>query len=257
MNTASSPSLLPWVLGTLSAALLFAAAALAWLVQRRKEKSQLPIEWSLTSRPVFDVDERRLYRQLREALPHHVVLAKLPLVRFCQPTDPQDIRRWARLLGPLQVSFAVCSPNGRVLAALDIDRGNGASSRSARLKQSVLAACRVRFLRCPPDMLPSIPELQLLVPPSSPLARAPSASRDRPAEAPPSTGARRARTRAPLWEDSSFAMDSWFGPQVEHEATSGDVDMLHAANEFPGPDDFDEAIDDHHDEPHRGRRRSP
>lgn len=257
LNTASSSPLLPWLLGTLSATLLFAAAVLAWLVQRRKEKRELPLEWSLTSRPVFHADERRLYRQLREALPHHVVLAKLPLVRFCQPTDPRDIRRWARLLGPLHVGFAICSPNGRVLAALDIDRGGGASRRSAQLKQTVLAACRVRYLRCPSDLLPSVPELQLLVPHPGPLDQAPSASRVQATGGFSTARARGARAGAPLWEDSGFATDSWFGPQAEPDAASGGFGVLHAANEFPGPDDFDEAIDAHHDEPHRGWRRSP
>ena len=80
---------LPWILASLSLALLVAAAVL-WLLQQRRPRSRpLPTEWTLTARPVFSTDERRVYRQLREALPHHIVLSKLPLVRFCQPTDPQ------------------------------------------------------------------------------------------------------------------------------------------------------------------------
>ena len=61
-----------------------------------------------------------LAAQLREALPHHIVLSKLPLVRFCQPNDPQQVRFWYELLGSLNVTFAVCSANGRVLAAIDL-----------------------------------------------------------------------------------------------------------------------------------------
>ena len=80
-------NLLPWVLAALSLA-LFAGAAVLWMLQRRKPRVKpLPTEWTLTSRPVFSTDERRVYRQLREALPHHIVLSKLPLVRFCQPND--------------------------------------------------------------------------------------------------------------------------------------------------------------------------
>jgi hypothetical protein len=54
---------------------------------------------------------------LREALPHHIVLSKLPLVRFCQPNDPGEVQFWYDLLGTNHVGFAICSANGRVLAA--------------------------------------------------------------------------------------------------------------------------------------------
>ena len=100
---------LPWVLASISLALLVAAAVL-WLLQQRRPRSRpLPTEWTLTARPVFSSDERRVYRQLREALPHHIVLSKLPLVRFSQPTDPSEVRFWYQLLGSLNVTFAICS----------------------------------------------------------------------------------------------------------------------------------------------------
>lgn len=257
LNTASSPALLPWVLGTLSAILLFAAAVLAWMVQRRQERRLTALEWSLTSRPVFNADERKVYRLLREALPHHVVLAKLPLLRFCQPTDPQDIPRWARRLANLHVSFAICSANGRVLAALDVEGARSHSRRSQQLKQAVLAACRIRYLRCAADMLPSVPELQLLVPQASPLAQAPQAAGWRPADRARGPEGRLARPRAPLWDDSGFSsQDSFFGTSAAQDPAASEFGMLRAANEFPGPDDFDDPVDDHHDESHRPWRQS-
>ncbi len=42
-----------------------------------------------------------------------------------------------------------------------------------QIKQSVLGACRVRYLRCPVDHLPTVAELQLLVPSSAAPARGP------------------------------------------------------------------------------------
>src|SRR6185295_4084806 len=96
---------LPWIIALVATVAL--ALAVAWLVLRRRapQPKPLPNEWTLTSRPVFSTDERRVYRQLREALPHHIVLSKLPLVRFCQPTDPQDVRFWYELLGAIHVTF--------------------------------------------------------------------------------------------------------------------------------------------------------
>ncbi|MBI5719500.1 MAG: DUF2726 domain-containing protein [Burkholderiales bacterium] len=152
-----------WLL-LLVAACSVGALAYVLLERRKKMEPELPREWSLTPRPVFNAHERRVHRQLREALPQQVVLAKLPLVRFCQPTDPAQVHFWFDLLGATNVSFAVCSPNGRVLAAIDLDEGRAPTRRSTLIKQAVLAACGIRYVRYAAEHTPSVPELQLLVP---------------------------------------------------------------------------------------------
>jgi len=156
-----------WI-AALAVCVLGLAISLIWALRRPADAHKgLPAEWSLSARPVFSADERRIFRLLREALPHHVVLSKLPLVRFCQPTEAKEVRYWFDLLGAAHVTFAVCSPNGRVLAAIDLEGERGATPRSLQIKQAVLSACRVRYLRCAMDQLPSIAELQLLVPQGS------------------------------------------------------------------------------------------
>lgn len=205
---------LSWLLVALSLALLVGAAWIWFGGKKKPGVKPLPSEWTLTARPVFTVDERRVYRQLREALPQHVVLAKLPLVRFCQPTDPEQVRYWYEILGSNHVSFAICSANGRVLAAMDLEQDRHISRRSVKIKQSVLAACKVRYLRCAPHEVPSLAELQLLVPMTGPAARAPQLA---PTAAPArdvlaaSSPASRRRERPTLWQDSNFLQDSFFG----------------------------------------------
>jgi Protein of unknown function (DUF2726) len=208
--------MLPWI-AALTALVLTAIALGIWAFGRKPNKTvALPTEWALAARPVFSTDERRVYRLLREALPHHIVLSKLPLVRFCQPTDPNEVRYWFDLLGSSHVTFAVCSANGRVLAAIDLDTDRGNSRRVMQIKQSVLSACRVRYLRCPVDQLPSVAELQLLVPSSGAVARGPQ-----PAPAPAinlhqardslsSAVASRRAERTALWQDSTVFQDSFF-----------------------------------------------
>jgi Protein of unknown function (DUF2726) len=221
---------LPWIVA-LASLIILAAVLIAWRMTRQQapQPQQLPAEWALAPRPVFSTDERRVYRQLREALPHHIVLSKLPLVRFCQPSDPNEVRYWYDLLGAIHVTFAICSANGRVLAAIDLDTDRGNSRRVLQIKQSVLGACRVRYLRCPVDNLPSIAELQLLVPQGASAARgpqpAPSRSRSRddqsvPASLTPSPR----RERATLWQDSTFFQDSFFAPDVRADnSLTGDL----------------------------------
>lgn len=210
---------LPWILASLSVALLVGAGLLTLARSRRRGPLPLPTEWALTARPVFNSDERRIYRQLREALPHHIVLSKLPLVRFCQPTDPQEVRSWYALLGSSHVAFAVCSANGRVLVAIDMDNDRFGSRRSVQIKQSVLAACRVHYIRCPPDHLPSIPELQLLVPHSGASSSGQQGASAGSGFGPDTErrvatsmgGSRRRGDRTTLWQDSGFMQDSFFG----------------------------------------------
>lgn len=204
---------LPWAVA--AAAVLAAVGLLAWArPQRGGSGDALPTDWNLAPRPVFNSEERRVYRQLREALPHHIILSKLPLVRFCQPNDPQQIRFWYRTLGTTHVSFAVCSINGRVLAAVDLETERGESERRKQIKQGVLASCRIRYLRCPVDSLPSVAELQMLVPHSG-AVRGPQAAPAH-AESRTTRGSRRAPRRA-LWQDSSFFGDSFFAPDKREE----------------------------------------
>ncbi len=212
---------LQWI-AVLATVAVVAAAVLWWQRQQRKPATLLPADWPLTARPVFSTDERRVYRQLREALPHHIVLSKLPLVRFCQPNDPEQVRYWYELLGSAHVTFAICSANGRVLAAIDLDTERAPSRRVAQIKQAVLAACRVRYLRCPVDNVPSVAELQLLVPGSG-AARGPQPAPAYPIhkarDALATTVAMRRRERATLWQDSTFFHDSFFSPDSRLDAT--------------------------------------
>ena len=202
------PQFLPWILASLSVALLVIAGATSFVRRRRLAAQALPRIWALTPRPVFSSTERRLYGLLREALPQQIVLAKLPLVRFCQPSDPATVRYWYSLLGSAHVNFAICTSNGRVLAVIDIEGDKQASRRSRHIKLSVLTACRVRYLRCSADRLPSIPELQMLVPINGAQPR--PTMNEWPGNKGPAVK-RQVSERATLWQDSGFMQDSFFG----------------------------------------------
>lgn len=236
----------PPLIVALAALAGIATASVAWLWWSRRPPKPMPLpnDWALTARPVFSTDERRVYRLLREALPHHIVLSKLPLVRFSQPVDPSRVRYWYDLLGAIHVTFAVCSANGRVLAAIDLDTDRGNSRRVLQIKQSVLGACRVRYLRCPVENLPSVAELQLLVPQAGANARGPQAAaaptqnlhqaRDTLAN----TVAHRRAERTALWQDSSLFQDSFFAPDTRSDGSGqsefGGLNGLGSPRSRPG-----------------------
>lgn len=236
------------------------------LERRRKVEPALPSEWLLTPRPVFNDHEKRVHRQLREALPQQVVLAKLPLIRFCQPTDPAQVRFWYELLGAIHVSFAVCNANGRVLAAIDLEDGRGGPRRALQIKQAVLAACQIRYVRYAAEQTPSVPELQLLVPAAAaqwpgvaasaaaaahagaaaPAGRAPAAAvlRNglRPSGFEADTMPQRLG-RSARWPDSGFLKDSTFG---RDSVISG---FSHSRSGVPP--ERDGKVVDHHPQPAR------
>jgi len=195
-----------------SAALALLLGLLVFSVRRRRAlKRRLPEDWALLPRPVFSVDERRFYRQICTALPGCVVLAKLPLVRLCQPMRPREVRYWYDLLGGIHVSFVICTPMGRVLAVVDLEAERGGSRRTQQIKEAVVAACEVRYARFSHERLPSIPELQQLVPlPAAiPTASPVAETRDRLA----STVKSRRMARGNSWQDSVAApLESGFGP---------------------------------------------
>ena len=168
---------LPWIIA-LAVLVVIAAAMALWVTRPRQAANvPLPADWTVVPRAVFSVDERRAYRQLREAFPQYIVLAKLPLIRFCQPADAKEMHYWFELLGSIHVSFAVCSAHGRVLATIDLDGERPPARRTQQIKQSVLSACRVRYLRCAIEHLPTTHELQMLLPQSPAAAMPPAAHR--------------------------------------------------------------------------------
>lgn len=203
---------LPWLIAAIAVLAMVFRPSLK-LPRNAAARKPLPMLWALSARPVFNQDERRVYRKLRAALPHHVVLCKLPMVRFCQPDDPAEVRYWYDLLGTMQIGFCICSTSGRVLAAIDLDRRRGHSRRTTKIKQSVLDACQIRYLHCYANELPSAAELQLLVPEAvsvrAPLpASAPTLDEARVSLA--GTVASRRKQRSELWHDSSLFPDSFF-----------------------------------------------
>jgi len=207
-----------WIIAM--ACLAGAVVVFVWLL-RREGRAQplppLPEHWPLASRGVFNRDERRTHRVLRETLAHHVILSKLPLVRFCQPASHEPVAYWYDLLGSIHVSFAICTTQGRVVAAIDIDGARPPSRRSLEIKQKVLSACGVAYLRLPAGTLPRPADVQLLVPrvgggERSPQARPgdDAADIDEARDSLAQTVASRRAQRNALWQDSAMFNDSFF-----------------------------------------------
>jgi hypothetical protein len=195
-----------------------------------------PQRWNLNARPLFSSHERALYRELKAALPHHVVLAKVSLLRFCLSADASDARAWYERLQALHVSLLVCTPHGAVISAIDIENSPGkAAKRAQRLKEAVLDACRVRYLRCLPGQWPQAGLLAawaLGQTVSGELDAAPGAHgslHDAGDQLARKLRQRRAE-RAARWAESSFSQDSFFAfdSRLDSAANSGPIPLAPA-----------------------------
>lgn len=213
-----------WIIAAATVTALIGLLAVMRRPNPSPDYGGLPTEWPLTQRAIFSAEERILFRHLRQALPHHIILAKLPLVRFCQPADRKDLRQWFDLLSPIHVSFVICADNGLVLAALDVERPDRPTSRRvAMIKQAVLLNCRVRYVKCNTDQLPTVAELQLLLPGQGEAARPVVPSKLQPDSRSPaghSTLAHSMRGRRQAqrpWSDSRYTNDSFFAPDGERD----------------------------------------
>ena len=216
-----STDLLFWGVTTLA---LASGLVLGWAVRGRRssESREWPRRWRLNARPVFTADERALFKELRSSLPNHVVLAKLNLLRFCQAADDFEARNWYDRLHTLHVSFAICTPSGSVVSVIDIEPAHKAKSqRSQKLKEAVLEACHIRYVRCrtgqkwPQPALMAAWVLGQTAPMPTPIPASAvqqtkeGAVHDAGDQLAQKLRERRAE-RAARWAESSFAQDSFF-----------------------------------------------
>ena len=227
------------------------AAGLAWHTRRQRQLKGWPRDFKLNARPLFSTDERLLFRELKAALPQHVVLAKLNMLRFCQSANEHQARWWFDRLHALNVTFAICTPNGAVISVIDLDTPQrNASERGQRLKEAVLEACRIRYIRCQAGHWPR-PALLAQWALGGPLAASSSLAASQAASAAsaavsPLVAARaelaqklhqRRAERASRFQDSGFASDSFFALDSrfdESAANSGPVPFVDTmANRAP------------------------
>jgi hypothetical protein len=207
-----------------------AGVLLGWWWRGRRDRAarrSWPARWNLQARPLFNAHERALHRDLKAALPHHLVLAKVSLLRFCQPHYPEEARVWYDRLMGLHVSMVVCHPNGSVVSVIDFEPPSGQRDSSGqKFKEAVLEACRIRYLRCRPGQWPHQALLaSWALGPAADLSTAASSAGGHPGMAGVSTGqerlydagdqlARKLRERraerAARWAESGFAPDSFF-----------------------------------------------
>jgi len=133
-----------------------AGAVLGLWIRRPSQSKPIPQTWDLKPRLIFSAQERHIYRQLQTLFPRHIVLAKLPLTRFTQSANNEKLKYWFDLISNLHVSFAICTPIGRIVSVIDIETSHDPGKRSFIIKHAVMQTCDMQYLTFTNDDMPTL-----------------------------------------------------------------------------------------------------
>lgn len=144
-------------------------ALLSWGWSRRKAGAKdlaWPARWPLQARKVVNGNENKVWHGLKSIFHDHMVLVKIPVLRFTRLQDtpalgsasglngkaePQELltnRQWLDRLGRLEgvyTTFTVCTLNGQVIGCVDVPGGRGFSESSSAMKEALLLDCGIAY----------------------------------------------------------------------------------------------------------------
>lgn len=139
--------------------------ALFWAWRLRPKASDalpLPERWPLRARAVVNGSEQEVWQALRSIFPDHVVLVKVPVLRFTRLRDTEkpgasvpggkdkaDARRkseqWLQKLDGLHTTFTVCTLQGKVVGCVDVPGKLALTQASRELKEALLLDCGIAY----------------------------------------------------------------------------------------------------------------
>ncbi len=144
---------LPMAVAAVAGAACLVLALLAWRLRRRRRAAKTGDSGATAARPegqalltryhpnavrVLTAAERTAFDLVRDALPGHLVMAQVPLVRYLRVQDKRTEDDWLRGLSMLSADILVCDTTSRPLLAVDIlppKSGARSRERHERMRQ--------------------------------------------------------------------------------------------------------------------------
>jgi hypothetical protein len=142
-------ALLGIAVGATGGVLLYAR----WLRQKDGEKLRIPHKWPLAARGVVTTDEYEVWKWLRSTFHDHVVMVKLPVLRFTIPVEKEKDKeknkeknaRLLELLNGVYTTFTICTLDGKVVGCVDLRGKRDVSRASRQLKETLLSDCEIAY----------------------------------------------------------------------------------------------------------------
>lgn len=152
----------------------------------RPEGQALLARYAPSAVRVLTASEREALDLVREALPDHLVMAQVPLVRYLRVQDKQAEDDWLRGLSMLSADILVCDGTSRPLLAIDVlppHPGTRSRERHERMRE-LLEGVGIGMLVWHEGRLPPAANLRLLLETAMQARRGGTAGTVRPARAP-------------------------------------------------------------------------
>ncbi len=130
-----------------------------WVKREANAKMRLPSKWPLTSRVLMTNEEYEIFKWLQTTFHDHLVMIKLPVLRFTVPVSKDENgggARWQELLNGVYCSFTVCTSNGNVVGCVDVPGKRGLNKNNRQLKESLLSDCRIAYTVARSAKLPAV-----------------------------------------------------------------------------------------------------
>lgn len=158
---------------------LVVGALLFDLRARKNEKFPLrmPARWPLRSRSIVKGNEKAVWAWLRKTLPGHVVMVKVPILRFTLLHERKnavesagattkggvqdDNSHLLNLLNGLYTSFSVFTVDGKIVGCVDISGSPSLTKGTQDLKDMLFLDCSIPYLVISPLALPSASSIRL------------------------------------------------------------------------------------------------
>ena len=135
-------------LGLSVGALLGAGLYTWWRYAQATAKMRMPSVWPLTSKVLMTNEEHEVFKWLRATFHDHLVMVKVPVLRFTAPTSKDKNgggARWQDMLAGVYCTFTVCTANGNVVGCVDVPGKRGLNKTNRDLKEALLSDCRIAY----------------------------------------------------------------------------------------------------------------
>lgn len=141
-------TILMTVLGLLVGAALGIGLYAKWRQLRTAASLRLPHKWPLVARTLMTNEEYEVLRWLQSIFHDHLVMVKLPVLRFTRLAGRPKVGAappWQELLNGVYCTFTVCTASGTVVGCVDVPGKRGLNKPNRDLKDSLLSDCHIAY----------------------------------------------------------------------------------------------------------------
>lgn len=143
--------------GLVVGALVGAGLYAWWNYAKAHAKMRMPSVWPLKPRMLMSTEEQDVFKWVSSTFHDHMVMVKMPVLRFTMPIDKGKNgggRRWQEMLSGVYCTFTVCTANGMVVGCVDVLGKRGLNKSNRDLKEALLSDCRIAYTTVRANKLP-------------------------------------------------------------------------------------------------------